>query len=273
MQSFAGKVVVITGAASGIGRALAIQLSELGAQLALTDVNTDALEETRGMLKGSGMVTTQKLDVADREAFHTYADQVVADHGGVDMIVNNAGVSVSESIENLSYEDMEWIFNINFWGVVHGTKAFLPHLKQRPEAAIVNISSIFGIIALPAQGAYNATKFAVRGFTECLRQELEDTNVFVTTVHPGGIRTNIVSNGRNRKSITGEYIAQDELDELFKKTAMTSPRKAADVIVKGVQKGKRRILIGADARLMDRIQRFFPVRYGGIIRWMIMKLV
>ncbi len=273
MQSYSGKVVVVTGAASGIGRALAIKLSDLGAHLALTDVNTDALEETRSLLKGSGNVTTQFLDVSDREAFHAYADQVVADHGAVDMIVNNAGVSVSESIEELTYEDMEWIFNINFWGVVHGTKAFLPHLKTRPEAAIVNVSSIFGIIALPSQGAYNATKFAVRGFTECLRQELEDTNVFVTTVHPGGIKTNIISNGRNRKDISGESIVQEEMDALFKKTALSSPRKAAEVILDGVLKNKRRILIGADARIMDRIQRFFPVRYGSIIRWIIMKLV
>ena len=198
---------------------------------------------------------------------------MVADHGVVDMVVNNAGVSVSENIENLSYDDMEWIVNINFWGVVHGTKAFLPYLQQRPEAALVNVSSIFGIVALPAQGIYNATKFAVRGFTECLRQEMEGTNLFVTTVHPGGIRTNIVRNGRNRASITGDRLPQETMAKIFERTALTTPAKAADVILTGVRKGNRRILIGADARGMDRLQRRFPVRYGAIIRWIIMKLV
>ncbi|MDF1764152.1 MAG: SDR family NAD(P)-dependent oxidoreductase, partial [Oleibacter sp.] len=192
MQSYNNKVVVVTGAGSGIGRSLAQQLSEAGAHLALSDINEKSLHETVSLLSGAGKVTLQALDVSDRHAFEAYAEQVQADHGAVHMIINNAGVAVSETVEELKYEDMEWIMNINFWGVVYGTKSFLPLLKMQPESAIVNISSIFGVIALPTQSAYNATKFAVRGFTESLRQELKDTSVFVTTVHPGGIKTNIV---------------------------------------------------------------------------------
>lgn len=272
MQSFANKVVVVTGAASGIGRALAQQLSMQGAHLALSDVNTDGLDETRASLRGSGNVTTQKLDVSDREAFEAYAEQVIADHGHVDAIINNAGVALSETVERQSYEDMHWIVNINFWGVVHGTKAFLPHLKQRPEAAIVNVSSIFGIIALPTQSAYNATKFAVRGFTESLRQELKETNVFVSTVHPGGIKTNIVRNGRMKTSMTGDNQTLEQQAKQFEKIARTTPTQAADVILTGIKKSKRRILIGPDARLMDRVQRLFPVRYSDIFGWALKKL-
>ncbi|WP_300425788.1 SDR family oxidoreductase [uncultured Thalassolituus sp.] len=272
MQSFANKVVVVTGAASGIGRALAQQLSMQGAHLALSDVNLDGLEETRTMLRGSGKVTTQQLNVADREAWEAYAEQVVADHGQVDMIINNAGVALSETVERMSYEDMEWIVNINFWGVVYGTKSFLPHLKERPEAAIINVSSIFGIIALPTQAAYNATKFAVRGFTESLRQELKNTNVFVSTVHPGGIKTNIVRNGRMKTSMTGDNQTLEQQAKHFEKIARTTPAQAADTILSGVKDGKRRILIGSDARLMDRIQRLFPVRYTDIFGWALKKL-
>ena len=272
MQSFANKVVVVTGAASGIGRALAQQLSMQGAHLALSDVNLEGLEETRGMLRGSGNVTTQKLNVADRESWEAYAQQVIVDHGQVDMIINNAGVALSETVEKMSYEDMEWIVDINFWGVVYGTKSFLPLLKERPEAAIVNVSSIFGIIALPTQAAYNATKFAVRGFTESLRQELKHSNVFVSTVHPGGIKTNIVRNGRMKTSMTGENQTLEQQAKHFDKIARTTPAQAADTILSGVKGGKRRILIGSDARLMDRIQRLFPVRYTDIFAWALKKL-
>lgn len=271
MRSFANKVVVITGAASGIGRALALQLSREGAHLALSDVNMAGLEETRAMLPGSGKVTLAALNVADRAAFIRYAQHVVTEHGQVDAVINNAGVALSETVANMSYEEMEWIVNINFWGVVYGTKEFLPHLQQRPEAAIVNISSIFGIIALPTQSAYNATKFAVRGFTESLRQELEGSPVFVTTVHPGGIKTNIVRNGRMKTSMVGQKDHAQQIRE-FEKMARTTPEQAAMVILDGVKQQKRRILIGADARLMDRIQRLFPVRYSGIFGWFLKKL-
>ena len=271
MQSFANKVVGITGAASGIGRALAQQLSADGAHLALSDVNMDGLEETKASLKGSGKVTLHTLDVADRAAWEAYAETVVADHGQVDAIINNAGVALSETIEKMSYEDMEWIVDINFWGVVYGTKTFLPLLKARPEAAIINVSSIFGIIALPTQGAYNATKFAVRGFTESLRQELASTNVMVTTVHPGGIKTNIVRNGRMKTSMAGEKSLEQQARE-FEKMAKTTPAQAASTIIDGTLKGKRRILIGSDAKAMDRTQRLFPIKYTDIFGWVLRKL-
>lgn len=276
MQSFSNKVVVITGAASGIGRALARQLSHDGAHLALSDVNMAGLEETRDMLQGSGKVTLHTLNVADRAAWQAYADTVISDHGQVDAIINNAGVALSETVEQMSYDDMEWIVNINFWGVVYGTKTFLPLLKQRPEAAIINVSSIFGIIALPTQAAYNATKFAVRGFTESLRQELADTNIMVTTVHPGGIKTNIVRNGRMKTSLAASQgAAEKSLDQQardFEKMARTTPDQAASTIINGTLKGKRRILIGADARAMDRTQRLFPIRYSEIFGWLLSKI-
>lgn len=271
MQSFRNKVAVITGAGSGIGRALAQQLSREGAHLALSDINQQSLEETRSLLTGNGNVTLAALNVADRDAFARYTQQVVSDHGQVDVVINNAGVALAETVANMSYEDMEWIVNINFWGVVYGSKEFLPYLLQRPQAALVNISSIFGIIALPTQSAYNATKFAVRGFTESLRQELKDTPVFVSTVHPGGIRTNIVRNGRMKTSMTGPKDLSSQIED-FEKVARTTPEQAAGVILDGIRKQQRRILIGADARLMDRVQRLLPVRYSDVFGWILRKL-
>ena len=271
MQNFNNKVVVITGAGSGIGRALAIRCAQLGAQVALSDVNANTLNETKELLPSVTKVSTYTLDVADRLAFEAYGEFVLAEHGQVDVVINNAGVALSETIEKMSYEDMEWIVNINFWGVVYGTKTFLPHLKARPEAAIINVSSIFGIIALPTQGAYNATKFAVRGFTEALRQELKNTNVFVSTVHPGGIKTNIVLNGRMKTSMTGPASLEQQARR-FEKMARTTPEQAADIIIDGILDKKRRILIGSDARLMDRIQRVIPTRYTDVFAWMMKKM-
>ena len=271
MHSFQNKVIVITGAASGIGRALAQAFHQRGAHLALSDINMQGLEETRSLLSGQGQVTLDVLNVADRAAFSAYAKKVVDDHGQVDVVINNAGVALSETISNMSYDDMEWIVNINFWGVVQGTKEFLPHLLQRPEAAIVNVSSIFGIIALPTQGAYNATKFAVRGFTECLRLELKNSSAFVTTVHPGGIKTNIVRNGRMKTSMTGDK-SLDEQAKDFEKMARTTPAQAAETIIRGLERRQRRILIGGDARLMDRLQRLMPVRYSDVFGWVLKKL-
>ena len=271
MNSLQDKVVVITGAASGIGRALAIECHKHGAHLALSDVNMEGLEETRSLLNGKGNTTLDVLNVADRQAFSAYAQKVVSDHGHADVIINNAGVALSETIADMTYDDMEWIVNINFWGVVYGTKEFLPHLLQRPQAAIVNVSSIFGIISLPTQGAYNATKFAVRGFTECLRQELKGSNVFVSTVHPGGIKTNIVRNGRMKTSMTGPKPLEQQARE-FDRMAKTTPEQAARTIIDGLLGGKRRILIGKDARLMDRLQRLLPVRYSDVFGWVLKKL-
>lgn len=264
MKSVTNKIAVVTGAASGIGRALAQQLSEEGAHLALTDINMAGLEETKAGLKGSGKVTLHQVDAADRAQVEALVVEVVKEHGAVDLVINNAGVALSENVLNATYENMEWLMNINFWGVVYGTKAFLPELMKRPQAAIINISSIFGVIALPTQSTYNAAKFAVRGFTESLRQELADTNVFVSCVHPGGIDTGIVKNGRLVDSMDGKERTLEQQMKEFKKVAKTTPTKAADVILSGMKKGKRRILIGADAKAMDRIQRWFPEKYTDI---------
>jgi NADP-dependent 3-hydroxy acid dehydrogenase YdfG len=263
MKSFAHKVAVITGAGSGIGRALAQQLSAEGAQLALSDVNEKGLEETKACLEGTGKVILTKLDVADRLAFEQYAKNTITEFGQVDLLFNNAGVALAQTVEDCSYEDFEWLMNINFWGVVYGTKSFLPHMLTRPEAAIINISSIFGIIALPTQSQYNAAKFAVRGFTESLRQEVKNSSLKVSCVHPGGIKTNIVVNGRMHASMVGEQSHAQQIEE-FNKMARTTPAKAAQTILKGVSKNKRRILIGQDAKFMDRLQRLFPEKYTDI---------
>jgi NAD(P)-dependent dehydrogenase (short-subunit alcohol dehydrogenase family) len=199
MKSFKGKVAAITGAASGIGRALAIELSRRGCHLALSDVNEAGLAETAQLASANGVkVTTAKLNVADRAAVYAWADQVVADHGKVNLIFNNAGVALATTLEDVKPEDFEWIMGINFWGVVWGSQAFLPHLKKTGDGHIINISSLFGLMSLPTQGAYNASKFAVRGYTEALRQELDVDNcgVSATCVHPGGIRTNIARSAR-----------------------------------------------------------------------------
>ncbi len=259
MQRFNGRVAAITGAGSGIGRALARDLARRGAHLALSDIDEVGLAETVALCEGAGVkVTSQIVDVADRAAVYAWADQVVADHGKVNLIFNNAGVALGATIEAMSYEDFEWLMDINFWGVVHGTKAFLPHLVAAGEGHIVNLSSVFGLLGIPAQSAYNAAKFGVRGFTDALRIELEVANngVSCTTVHPGGIKTNIARNARMDESvaaITGERPA--EVGEDFDKVAMTTPEKAARQILKAVERNRRRALIGPDAKALDLIAR------------------
>lgn len=257
------KIAVVTGAGSGIGRTLAVQLAQKGCRLALADVNDKGLAETAALLPGKPY--TQTLDVADRDAVHAFADAVKRECGGAHVIINNAGVALSQTIENLSYADFEWLMNINFWGVVHGTKAFLPTLRAQNDGAIVNLSSIFGIITVPTQGAYHAAKFAVRGFTETLRQELEGSGVFAVCVHPGGIRTNIARSARHYVDTMGNTDHQKSAAQ-FDKMAKTSPEEAARVIIDGIERRRPRVLIGADARLMDRIQRWAPVRYPAALR-------
>jgi NAD(P)-dependent dehydrogenase (short-subunit alcohol dehydrogenase family) len=199
MKDVRVRVAAITGPCSGLGRALSIELARRGAHVALSDVDEEGLAATVNACEGHGVkVTSHRVDVADRAAVEAWADQVVAEHGRVNMIVNNAGVALSATVEAMSYEDLEWLMGINFWGVVHGTKAFLPHLKAAGEGHVVNISSVFGLVSIPTQSAYNAAKFAVRGFTDSLRIELdaERCGVSATTVHPGGIRANIARNAR-----------------------------------------------------------------------------
>jgi len=258
VKDFNGRVAAITGAGSGIGRALAQDLARRGAPLALSDVDEAGLAETVALCEGHGVkVTSQRVDVADRDAMFTWADQVVADHGKVNLIFNNAGVALGATIEGMSYDDFEWLMSINFWGVVHGTKAFLPHLKAAGEGHIVNLSSVFGLISVPSQSAYNSAKFAVRGFTDALRMELEidKCGVSSTTIHPGGIKTNIVRNSRMDDSVANMAGTIDEAAKQFDKTAMTSPEKAARQILAAVEKNQRRALIGPDAKAIDLLSR------------------
>ncbi len=258
MKDFDGRVAAITGAGSGIGRALAEELARRGAHLALSDIDEIGLAETVARCEGSAVkVTSQRLDVADRDAVFAWADRVVDEHGSVNLIFNNAGVALAATIESMSYEDFEWLMNINFWGVVHGTKAFLPHLKASGEGHVVNLSSVFGLLSIPSQSAYNAAKFGVRGFTDALRIELEidPCGVSSTTVHPGGIKTNIARNARMDSSVAPLAGSTDEARSGFDKVAMTSPEKAARQILAAVEADKRRALIGPDAKVLDLISR------------------
>jgi butyryl-CoA dehydrogenase len=258
VKTFDGRIAAITGAGSGIGRALARDLAGRGAHLALSDIDEVGLAETVALCEGSGVkVTSQRLDVADRDAVFAWAHQVVADHGAVHLAVNNAGVALGATIEAMSYEDFEWLMSINFWGVVHGTKAFLPHLEAAGEGHIVNLSSVFGLISVPSQSAYNAAKFAVRGFTDALRMELETagSSVSCTTVHPGGIKTNIARNARMDDSVAALAGSADKARAEFDRVAMTSPEKAARQILAAVEQNRRRVLVGPDAKVIDLLSR------------------
>jgi butyryl-CoA dehydrogenase len=255
---FDGRVAAITGAGSGIGRALARDLAGRGTHLALSDIDEVGLAETVALCEGAGVkVTSQRVDVADREAVFAWADQVVADHGKVNLVFNNAGVALGATIESMSYDDFEWLMGINFWGVVHGTKAFLPHLIAGGDGHIVNLSSVFGLLGIPSQSAYNAAKFGVRGFTDALRIELDvaRNGVSCTTVHPGGIKTNIARNARMDDSVTAFTGGTPDVGTDFDKVAMTTPEKAARQILKAVERNRRRALIGPDAKALDLLAR------------------
>lgn len=267
MKNFTDKVAAITGAGSGMGRSLAVLLSKRGCHLALSDVNEAGLAETVRLVADSGVkVTSQRLDVANKEDVFAWADKVVADHGKVNLIFNNAGVALGSAVDGGSYEDFEWLMNINFWGVVHGTKAFLPYLKQAGEGHIINTSSLFGLIAVPSQSAYNASKFAVRGFTEALRQELEleKVNVSATSVHPGGIKTNIAKAARMDKSVEKIGMSVNSTDK-FEKLFRTTADDAAAQMIRAVEKNQRRLLIGNDAKLLDLMARVLPSSYQKLV--------
>lgn len=258
MKELRGRVAAITGAGSGIGRALAVELSRRGCHLALSDVDDEGLAATVAACGGRGVeVSSQAVDVADRSAVYAWADQVVADHGRVNLIVNNAGVAMSATVESMSYEDLEWLMGIDFWGVVYGTKAFLPHLKAAGEGHVVNISSVFGLVAIPTQSAYNAAKFAVRGFTESLRVELEAQRcgVSATVVHPGGIRTDIARNARIDPSTAAMAGDPERARSEFERALRTSPEAAAEQILRAVQRNRRRALVGPDAVVFDAVSR------------------
>jgi NADP-dependent 3-hydroxy acid dehydrogenase YdfG len=254
MDGFAGKVVVVTGAGSGIGQALALELGRSGAKVAISDVDTEGLARTEEQLKAIGVqVKADRLDVTEREAFLLYADAVNDHFGKVNQIYNNAGIAYAGDVEITPFKDIERVMDVDFWGVVNGTKAFLPHLIASGDGHVVNVSSLFGIFASPGQAAYNSAKFAVRGFTEALRQEmlLAHHPVAVTAVHPGGIKTAIA-----RNATTAEGLDRDELAKLFDKwLTFTSPERAARIILEAVRKKHARVLVGPDAKILDVIVR------------------
>ena len=260
MKNFKNKVAAITGAASGMGRTLALDLARRGCHLALSDVNAKGLAETAQMASKLGVkVTTAQVNVADRDQMYAWAAQVVKDHGKVNLIFNNAGVALGATVETVKPEDFEWIMGINFWGVVWGTQAFLPHLKASGEGHVINTSSLFGLLAVPTQGTYNASKFAVRGLTEALRQELdmEQCGVSATCVHPGGIRTNIAMAARIDPAMAalggGDVeAARKRFDKLLNTTTAES---AARQILRAVERNQRRVLVGPDAKFLDKVVR------------------
>lgn len=263
MDHFRNKVAVVTGAGSGIGRALAIGLSQRGAHLAVSDVNEAGLAETMALLAPGTKACSYHLDVSKRDHVFSHADDVARDLGPAHFVFNNAGVTLLASINNATIEEIEWLLGINLWGVIYGTKAFLPSMLERNEGHIVNISSVFGIIAVPCQSAYHIAKFGVRGFTECLITELHGTGVKATTVHPGGIATAIAKAAR-----IGSRIGPMEKALLSRKTTLlsTPPEDMARAILDGVARGDERVLYGNQARFLDRLQRLFPVRYRAILR-------
>jgi short-subunit dehydrogenase len=274
MKILSDKVVVLTGAASGIGRALAKALAEKGCHLAISDINKEGLMDTAGLIAGKKVkVSTHVVDVANRQQVYDYAQDVMKEHGRVHIVINNAGVSVADSLESVSYEDFEWLMGINFWGVVYGTKAFLPYLKKQGEAHIVNISSINGILPNPYNGPYCAAKFAVKGFTETLSQELRGTSVKVSVVHPGGIKTNIVRNVRFYRVANPQKTKQDVVDLFDRFIFKTTAEDAADVIITGIMRNKQRIMVGKDAIVMDALTRLFPVFATRLIAFITYKMI
>ena len=253
-------VAVVTGAGSGIGRALAKQLAASGSALAIADVNEAGLLQTAQSLeKSNALVTTHVLDVADEDGVRAFAEDVGKKHGRVTLLINNAGVALEGTFEEISLEDFRWLMNINFWGTVYGVKHFLPLLKREERSHIVDLSSVFGLIAPPGQSAYSASKFAVRGFTECLRHELAGTPVRVSCVHPGGIRTAIARNARIGAGVTRAGLEEKAAN--FERLFRTSPEEAASRILRGVERSEPRILIGSDAYQIDILQRLRPGTY------------
>jgi NADP-dependent 3-hydroxy acid dehydrogenase YdfG len=272
MQGFAGKVAAVTGAGSGIGQALAVELARSGAKVAISDVDAEGLAQTEELLKAIGApVKADRLNVTEREAFLAYADAVNEHFGKVNQIYNNAGIAFTGDVEVSQFKDIERVMDVDFWGVVNGTKAFLPHLIASGDGHVVNVSSVFGLFSVPGQAAYNAAKFAVRGFTEALRQEmlLAGHPVAVTTVHPGGIKTAIA---RNATAVEG--LDPEELAKLFdKRLARTSPERAAQIILDAVRKKKARVLVGGDAKILDLMVRAAGPHYQRVFGPMLGRLM
>jgi NAD(P)-dependent dehydrogenase (short-subunit alcohol dehydrogenase family) len=265
-------VVVVTGAASGIGRALALRLAREGiARLVISDVNAEGLDETSQLIGGADLVSppvvsTHVVNVADFDQMRKFVGDVVTQHGRVTHLINNAGVSLAGTVEEVSIADIEWLMNINFWGTVYGVKLFLPILHEQPAGHIINVSSIFGMIAPPGTAAYSASKFAVRGFTEALRHELAETNIAVSCVHPGGVITNIARNSRVGEGTDASV--KEKSTALHAKASRTTAETAAAAIVRGIKRRSKRILVGSDARIIDALQRTAPVSYFSVMDWL-----
>lgn len=261
MREFKDRICVITGAASGIGAACAQALGAQGAYVVMTDIRSDMLTDQLARLsEAGGRGETHILDVSDRDAMFDLATQIETKHGGADLILNNAGVAHVARVDEMTMDNFNWVMDINFWGVVYGTQAFLPQLQAKNAGHIANVSSVFGLFSVPTQAAYNAAKFAVLGFTDALRHELADSNISVSCIHPGGIKTNIIRHARMSQGPEAEA-ERAEAIERFDKFTMTEPEKAARIILKGLRKNKARILVGPDAVYMDLVRRIFPTNY------------
>jgi len=257
-----GRTAVVTGAASGIGRAIAVSLARRGCHLALADIDEAGMAETAELTRGV-RVSRHRLDVADRIAVAEFPNIVAAEHDGVDVLVNNAGVAVGGTFEQVTDEDFEWLFEVNFWGVVRMTRAFLPLLRASDDARVVNLSSVYGLIAPPEQVAYAASKFAVRGFSEALRHELEGSGIGVTVVHPGGVNTSIAEKARVPAGTTEEEIARRRAR--YRKLLRLPPEIAGETIVRGIEQRQARVLIGSDAKVISLVARLLPASYWKLL--------
>ncbi|MEM1120609.1 MAG: SDR family NAD(P)-dependent oxidoreductase [Bacteroidota bacterium] len=269
MKNLNGKVAVITGAGAGMGKELALQLAAKGVKVAINDWNGDNLQQTVATIKkNGGTVLAKRFDVSSREAVYAFKDEVLRQFGQVDIVINNAGIALpSYNIEDVPYDEFEKLININLWGVIYGTKAYLPHLQTRPEAVVANTSSVFGIMGFPTQGAYCAAKFAVKGFTETLRLELaaQESNVRALSIHPGRIFTDIVRNVEHKPGLVTEEEKAAMVKQFDEGGKGVTAADAAKQIIQAIQKGKPRLLIGSDASFIDKIVRLLPTRYAGII--------
>ena len=265
MKQLKDRIAVVTGAGSGIGRALSVLLAQEGCHLAVADINREGLAETQRQLEALGRrVSSHVVDVSNKARMQEFVGEVVEAHGGVNILVNNAGVAVAKTFEDHSIEDFEWLMGINFWGVIYGCKGFLPHLLKAEEGHIVNISSLFGLVGVPMQSSYCASKFAVRGFSESLRVELSTSKVGVSSVHPGGIATNIAAASRHNGDAESAQLHKRSV-EVFKK--MMPPSAAAARIVAGIKKNKPRVLITRETYALDIAKRVAPNASNALVAW------
>jgi len=266
-----GRTAVVTGAAGGIGRAIATSLARRGCNLALADIDETTLAATAAELAVHKVrISRHRLDVSDRAAVAAFPQQVTAEHPGVDVLVNNAGVALGGTFEQISEGDFDWLLAINFGGVVRMTRAFLPLMHNSEEARLVNISSVFGLIAPPGETAYAASKFAIRGFSESLRHELAGTRIGVTVVHPGGVATSIAKNARVAKGVFSEQEVA-ERQERAKALLRLPPEVAGETIVRGVENRQARVLVGSDAKRIAMIERLMPVKYWDLLGRRVMR--